>query len=371
MSIHKAPSGKYLVRYRLDGKNRGKSFTKESDAVRFESDVKRRKEIGEQILTRRDIPTLEQEAKSWLASKQRLSPVTEALYADRIRLQILPTLGGMKVSDIYPRRVEQWQQDLVAKKTSARTIQQARMILSQILKRSSRHGFIRTNPVPDVDPPHYKADEVEPATVDQVEAMRTYFLERGSKVNAALISVLAYGGLRPPQETHALMWSDLDGDRLTLRRRNVYGKIERGLKAKKEQRTVLLPRAVTVELAELHLALGRPVGLIFPRSDGQPINKSDWGNWSRRIWRPARDAAGLPKTFNPYALRHTCASLMVASGRSVVEVAKQLGHSPNTSLGTYQHVIEEMEGKPIVPFDELIDKARGPRGEVREIRDVS
>lgn len=360
MSVHPAPSGKFIVRYRDAGRNRSKTFTLEKDAVRFDAEVTRRKELGELILSRRDVPTLREEAVDWLAGKTDLSPVTEELYADRLRLQILPELGGMKLVDLRPRALDAWQRGLISKGTSARTVQQARMILSQILKRAVAHEYLQANPLTAIPAPTYRAEEVTPATVEQVEAMRGWFLGRKSprRTDAALISLLAYTGLRPPQESHGLMWSDFDGNSLRVHRRNVYGKLERGLKAGKKERTVILPGPVAAELAELRLRLGRATGLIFSRSDGQPLNKSDWGNFSRRGFSDAREAAGLSDDFTPYHLRHTCASLMIAAGRPPTETAKRLGHSLQTSVTTYQHLIEAMEGQEIVPFDDLIRRAR-------------
>jgi integrase len=57
---------------------------------------------------------------------------------------------------------------------------------------------------------------------------------------------------------------------------------------------------------------------------------------------PAAKAAGLER-FRPYDLRHSFVSLLLAGGRSVVELAKQAGRSPTMSLATYGHVIEALD----------------------------
>lgn len=358
MSVHKAQSGKYLVRYRDAGRNRSKTFTRKDDAERFDADVRRRRELGELILSRRDVPTLKEEAIDWLASKTDLSPVTEQLYADRIRLQILPDLGGMKLVDLRPRVLEQWQRGLISKGTSGRTVQQARMVLSQILKRAVAHEYLQGNPLQAIAGPKHRTKRREPASVEQVETMRAHFLAAESPRDALLISVLAYTGLRPPQESHALKWSDLDGRFFQLRRRNVYGELKPWLKMDKERRAVEIPGSIAQELAEYRLLIGRPSGLIFSTRAGKPLTKSDWGNWRRRRFSDARDKAGLAESFTPYDLRHTCASLMIASGATSVEVAEQLGHSVSQSEKTYQHLIRSMRGEEKIPFDELIRRGR-------------
>jgi hypothetical protein len=107
---------------------------------------------------------------------------------------------------------------------------------------------------------------------------------------------------------------------------------------------------------------GRPVGdaLVFPRSDGGVWKEEDWRNWRQRIFAPAAAAAGLER-FRPYDLRHSFVSLLFAEGRTVIEVARQAGHSPTMALATYGHVIEELEGADRRPAEEVIRKARSRR----------
>jgi integrase len=62
--------------------------------------------------------------------------------------------------------------------------------------------------------------------------------------------------------------------------------------------------------------------------------------------------------FTPYELRHTCASLMIAAGRPIAEVADHLGHGVDVCGRTYAHVIEDMKGEPIVAVGEAIRAAR-------------
>ena len=58
-----------------------------------------------------------------------------------------------------------------------------------------------------------------------------------------------------------------------------------------------------------------------------------------------------------YDLRHSFASLLLAGGRLVIDVADQLGHAPTLTLDTYGHVMRELEGVRQSP-DEAIAAAR-------------
>ncbi|MER5750751.1 tyrosine-type recombinase/integrase [Streptomyces sp. NPDC002088] len=61
--------------------------------------------------------------------------------------------------------------------------------------------------------------------------------------------------------------------------------------------------------------------LFQPRSSGQRDRRAVGGHWSSR--RQGR----LLKDTGPHALRHACASLLIAAGESVKVVSERLGHT--------------------------------------------
>lgn len=46
------------------------------------------------------------------------------------------------------------------------------------------------------------------------------------------------------------------------------------------------------------------------------------------------------------------------AARSLLDVARQAGHSPTMALNTYGHVIEELEGADVVSAESAIKQAR-------------
>jgi hypothetical protein len=48
-------------------------------------------------------------------------------------------------------------------------------------------------------------------------------------------------------------------------------------------------------------------------------------------------------------------------GRSVIYIARQLGHDARLTLGTYGHVIDELEGAPQIPAGDAVRAARDTR----------
>ena len=101
--------------------------------------------------------------------------------------------------------------------------------------------------------------------------------------------------------------------------------------------------------------------LLFPGHDGQPWSLPAYQSWRRRAFKRAADAAGVGST-TPYALRHSFASLLLHEGRSVIYVARQLGHDARLTLSRYGHVIDELDDQPRLPAEDAIRSARQAEG---------
>jgi integrase len=77
---------------------------------------------------------------------------------------------------------------------------------------------------------------------------------------------------------------------------------------------------------------------VFPTIIGTPIDHSNL----RRIFERVSQAAGLGH-WSPNELRHSAASLLIAKGVPIQEVADLLGNSPRMLMQTYRHRV-----KPVV-----------------------
>lgn len=100
-----------------------------------------------------------------------------------------------------------------------------------------------------------------------------------------------------------------------------------------------------------------PDQLVFGRPDGGPWLDYDFRNWRKRAFRPSARAAGVAEA-RPYDLRHSFVSLLIQEGVSIVEVARQAGHSPQECLRTYAHVFEEFDPAERLPAEAAISAAR-------------
>ena len=98
---------------------------------------------------------------------------------------------------------------------------------------------------------------------------------------------------------------------------------------------------------------------MFPGHDGETWSLPAYQSWRRRAFSRAVRAAGVDRT-TPYALRHSFASLLLHEGRSVIYVARQLGHDARLTLTRYGHVIDELDDQPRLDAETAIRQARVP-----------
>jgi len=221
-----------------------------------------------------------------------------------------------------------------------------------MLDRATAWGWVSRNPVALAKAPRRNGSRwtlraLSPAEIEWIRSAAP------TKTDAALLSVLAYGGLRPG-EALALTWDDVGPTHLSVTKSTAAsGRTKTGL-----SRRVKRSRHLAADLGAWRAEQGPPPGdsLVFPGPREGPGPTAPGVNWRQRAFRQACEAAGLPPDTRPYDLRASCASLLVQSGLSVVEVASRMGHSAQVCPSNYASAFEEYEGP--VDVDEEVEEAR-------------
>jgi integrase len=264
-----------------------------------------------------------------------------------------PFLGSVALREIDPEAVGRWQADRLVAGAVPVAVRQALDLLGSILEQAYASGRLSENPVRRVKKARLpRRDEVQPLSSATLETMRAALDVR----NATLMSVLAYAGLRPG-EALGLRWGDIR-ERTVLVQRSISLGEEADTKTR-QHRTVRLLAPLAADLRSWRMAAGRPADdqLVFPSKGGQPWTQAAYQSWRRRAFRRATQAAGLAHA-RPYDLRHSFASLLLHEGRSVIYVARQLGHDARLTLTRYGHVMDELEDAPRIEADAAIADAR-------------
>ncbi len=359
MSVEKVTraSGEVVwrVRWRQHGRNRARTFSTKRDARDFDAEVRHQRRTGGLGGLDAGIEPLgEYVTSAWAVSHAvTLAPKTRLHYASLYDHHVRPYLGSIPLRDITPEVIGRWQANRLAAGAGPVAVRQAMELLGSILEHAFVAGRVSENPARRVKKARRpRCEEVRPFSPAQVEAMRAALGPR----DAALVSVLAYGGLRPG-EALGLRWGDVRERTLLVQRAISLG--EEADTKTREHRTVRLLTALACDLRSWRMTAGRPGDheLVFPGKDGQPWTQAAYQSWRRRAFARAIRAAGLAHA-RPYDLRHSFASLLLHEGRSVIYVARQLGHDARLTLTRYGHVIDELEDAPLIEAEAAIVRAR-------------
>lgn len=331
------------VRYRdPHRRDRSKTFRTKHEAEGFANVVEADISRGHYLDPRLGKKSLRDWATEWLEAREgEIKPKTLIGYQGLLDVHILPAFGNIAMSRIRPLDVQRFLSEMSVRGLSRSRIRQARQLLSAILDSAASNGYIARNPVPRHRPMgrEPKRDQ-HPLTFEQVHAVANAVPDR----YLALIYVLAYGGLRWG-EAASLRRSccNLLRNRLEVQETvaEVGGGLYYGPPKTHQNRTVVLPEPVGDILAE-HLNRyvdQRADSLVFTTVRGDHI----WiSNFRKGVWWPALDAADISRVVTIKDMRHTCASLMHAAGRSAKEVKEQLGHSTVAmTLDTYTHLFDQ------------------------------
>lgn len=311
-----------------------------------------------------DAMTLAEFWPVWLAdARSRLSPRTIAKHEAQWASRVAPTCGHLSLAEIRPRLVSQWRAELLDEGVGPGAVIKAMGLLQTMFTLATEWGEAELNPVSVVRKPRQRARRaVKPLSPDDVERLRAELLVVGDLQSAALVSVMAYAGLRPG-EARGLEVQHIRDTTLLVEQAVSDGELKLQ-KTGRLYRTVDLLEVLASDLAG-YLASeqsrspgGKGDSLLFARPDGEPWRIDDWRNWRHRHFNPATKRAGLSRP-RPYDLRHSFASLMVREQRtSVVELAEQLGHAPTMTLNTYAHVFAEHRRAEPVEANAWIAAAR-------------
>jgi integrase len=133
-----------------------------------------------------------------------------------------------------------------------------------------------------------------------------------------------------------------------------------------QRRDVPIPRFLVDDLSH-HVAGKDPDDLVFAGiRNNQPLRVSTF----RHSFTVAATAIGIPD-LHPHELRHTAASLAIASGADVKVVQKMLGHASATmTLDTYGHLFDDRLDEVATAMEAARDSEQAKRAAPPQPRDL-
>lgn len=351
---------RWYARYRTpDGKQRVKVFDRQRDARQFLATVETSKLTGTFVDPARSKVTVGTWAQTWIDGRRDLAPKTRDRYEGIIRAHVEPRWGSVPLSSITHSQIQNWLAGLDLAPASVRKVHR---VLSQVLASAVRDGRLGRNPADQIALPRVDSAEKRYLTHDQVEQLAGAVGPEWSRV----VRFLAYTGLR---------WGEMAALRVhrvdILRRRvlvaesvtPVNGVLSWGPTKGHERREVAFPRFLAADLEAQLVGKGRDA-LVFTGPRGAVLRTNTFqraalnaGAEAIGMCEPKLDDAGRPvqvrdkagvmqpvftKHLHPHELRHTAASLAIASGADVKVVQQMLGHKSATmTLDLYGHLLPD------------------------------
>lgn len=306
-------------------------------------------------------------------AKDFLSEYELAHYKNIIKNHISPVLGHMKLKDITPVHVQHFVNVLKNKpskkaktgKLSSGSVRRYFTVLQSIMHSAYKLGIIGINPADGdrITLPSLDEETTEIFTEDEVDKIFN-LLEQETLQFKLLIHMAINTGCRRG-ELVALKWSDINFSTgvLTVQRSNykVKGKPIKSKETKSgKRRYITLPpycvsmlKHYRTEQAQLRFDLGDAWcgdNWIFIQADGKPMHPTTPTEQFNDFLKKHH-----LKHIKFHALRHTSATLLLANGTNIKNVASRLGHSQLKTTNRYVHAIDDADKEAANTFENLFN----------------
>lgn len=315
-------------------------------------------ESGSRLVSRPERVTVEEWLRRYVQIRgTEVRPRTKENYRHYLT-RIVPLLGGIHVQALRPMHVRTAFAKLAEGGLSPSVRQHLHHFLASALREAVRMELLERNPLDAVKPPR-GGRVVLPCVWSGHEAATFLRTARDDRLYPLFYALLTLG-LRIG-EALALTWSDLDGERLTIRRtlsvvnnRPHFGppKTQRGV------RDIYLSPDVVHVFEERRVAAameqdtsGRESvgsGLVFSTAFGTPLSPNN----VRRSFRRLARLAGVPE-IRIHDLRHTYITLARDAGVDAEVVAKRVGQDVRVTMKVYSSVTEGRMRKAAKTLNDL------------------
>src|ERR1700684_4726728 len=133
MDLHRKKNGRWELRWRESGHKRARTFDRKGDAVKFEADRVRRKQLGHASVPE-DVPLAQFVETYWrLHAVPNLAQSTRDFYKLTWVNHIMPRLGDYGVRELTPKRLARFREELEHAGTGTATVRKAMAILQSVL----------------------------------------------------------------------------------------------------------------------------------------------------------------------------------------------------------------------------------------------
>jgi len=344
------------------GTERTKSFARKEDAKAFLSMLTADVVRGDYVSPDKAGVTFGSVAEQWFASKAHRKPKTLAGYRGLLDTLVLPRWGTVPLKDIKFQNLSVWISSLAVAGSqsnnplSASRIRQTHQLIHAVLKYAQRSGLVIKNVAADIDRRHDMPPEKRRPQHYLNREQLLGFASRCGRFET-LSLVLGTCGLRF-SEAVALRRDHVGESDFLIAKSATYvtgrGMVESGTKTGQIRRVPVPPPVWSRLTEELPTDSS---ALVFPGKRGfLSLGEYRWvfdkavkemraeANARRQREITATGKTSTPEfpLITPHSLRHTAASLHIATGANVKVVQRLLGHETAAmTLDLYGHLYDE------------------------------
>ena len=350
-----------------NGEERSLAFDTKVMATRYANAMETDSGRGEYIDPKAGQVRFAEVAARWLPTRI-VDPNTAIKYETSLRLHVNPVFGRRQLSSIKPSEIASWVADL-GTRFGPGTARNAFIVLHGPLELAVDDGTIKRNPAKAraVKVPIPRGRKVVVWSDETVLRI----VEEHPVQYRPIPTVGAAAGLRQG-ELFGLAEEDIDLDEMVIYVRRQVKKLGKRFvfalpKSDKERTVPLSEGAAQILRAHIDATEPRPYTLPWEQIDGPPLTVKILFRWrddrhirarsyDEYVWKPAlsradvipmptRNARGelrypTNRDTGLHALRHYYASVSLADGVNIKELAEYLGHGdPGFTLRLYTHLL--------------------------------
>lgn len=334
---------RYDACWRVDGKQKQKTFARRKRAERFLTDVVKKVQDGTYVEIKPT--TFKAFAERWLEGLGDLKPSTRDAYTSMLTRRLIPAFGDRALTGLGVEDVNAW---LQARDGTLRTktLRNHLGLLHKLFEDAREQGYLGVNRLSRSRAlrrprPLREDDEAEIEVLTPAEANQ--LLDALAPADLPLFFTAVCTGMRLG-ELLGLQWGDVDeaGRRIHVRRTAYRGALYVP-KSKRSRRSIDAGDQLLAVLSrwrrERHgEAPPPPDAFVFPSAAGGPL---DPDNLRHRVWAPTLAKAKL-RHVRIHSLRHTFTSMLIAQGENPKYISAQLGHaSVQITLDRYGHLFPD------------------------------
>lgn len=291
----------------------------------------------------------------WLSTfcANKVKPLTLQSYQAITRNHIVPAIGAVEIQAVKGAHIQRLYNSMTAAGLSGKTVKNVGAILHKALSVALKQGIIAANPCDAAELPKVEHKEIRPLADDEIPLFLAAI--DGSPMRNAYALCL-FAGLREG-ECLGLSWKQVDFEkgRITVSQQLQREKVKGGkyyiadTTKSGKPRTIEPPpiafeylRAERVKQLENRLKAGpawsNPDDLVFTDEAGDHYAIHTF----YKRFKAIAASIGRPDA-RPHDLRHTAATVAIASGADIKSVQDLLGHSTASfTLNVYAHTSEQM-----------------------------